>query len=179
MGDPDLWSEDHTAAETDGGWTQNHFKGTHVIKLEARTSVPPDADPIPEEPVTGACTAPIPPPLARFGVHCTDIRGNWEKCDVTPLTAEGNRAYCDSVGFVNRNSCPARAEAPAWTRGDRLLCERYMIGADAPVFVWTGSEADGGLWAGNENGFTFEHRKGSAGSLKVCNADGSVCTAIF
>lgn len=175
-----MWEEYHAAAETDGGWTQNPVRGQHR-NGGGTVSAPPDAPPIVEEPQPepGVCGDPQPPPLDHFVVHRKDIRDGWEKFDVTPVNAEGNRAYCDSVGFQNRNSCPARAEAPAWTKGDRLACERVMLGGPAPLFVWTGAERDGGLWGDPPTGFTFEHRKDSSGSLKVCDAKGERCTVIL
>lgn len=169
-----LWEEYHAAAETDGGWTQRPYKGTH--RNEGPTAqVPPDA---PELGPEDGCGPPAPPPLHHLGVHRRDVRDGWEIYDSTPLTSEGNRAYCDSVGFVNRNSCPARAEEPAWAAGDRLACERRMLRGAAPVWVWTGAERDGGLREGS-NGFTFEHRKGSTGSLQVCDALGEKCTVVI
>lgn len=138
----------------------------------------PQPTPTPGPPVSG-CGDPQPPPLGGFVTHRTNIRDGWEKIDATPVTAEGNRAYCDSVGFQNRNSCPARAEKPAWPKEDRLACERVMLRGSAPLFKWTGDDRDGGLWSGNPNGFSFEHRKGSAGSLSVCDAVGEKCKVVF
>jgi len=172
------WEEYHTAAETDGGWTQSPAKGSHS-NPGPTTNVPPDAPPIDEPaPTPTACGDPQPPPLGGIVVHRRDIRDGWERFDSTPVTAEGNRAYCDSVGFANRNSCPARAEEPAWTKGDRLACERVMLLADAPEWVWTGDGSDGYLRDGS-NGFTFDHRKGSSGSLKVCGANRRVCVEVI
>lgn len=166
-----LWEEYKGAAETDGGWAQKQYRGTH--RNDGPTvSTPPDFPEIADE----ACGAPAPPPLGKFGVTRSDIRGNFEKFDVSPLTAEGNLDYCTSVGFVGRGSCPPRVEG---ANSGRLACERVMLRGPAPTFVWTGSPEDGGLWAGNSTGFTFEHRKGSAGSLKVCDALGENCQEII
>ena len=155
---------------------------------ETHTCVPnPDPTPTPTTPTptptpTGdgpwnhwGCVDPLPPNLGNFGITRSDIRGTWEKYDVTPLTSEGEQEYCTSIGFVNRGSCPARME------GDdmRLKCERYMLNGARPVFVWIGDAADGGLWAGNPNGFTFEHKKGTPGLLQVCNGDMSFCQVIL
>lgn len=171
------WEEYHAAAETDGGWTQTPFKGNH--RLEGATSnAVPDAPPIEEPGPVAGCGAPLPPPMSHFVVHRREVRDGWEVFDSTPVTAEGNRAYCDSVGFQGRNSCPARAEEPAWTKGDRVACERVMLSGDAPTWKWTGEERDGGLREGS-NGFTFEHRKGSSGSLAVCDAVGERCSTVI
>jgi hypothetical protein len=135
--------------------------------------------PVPEPtPVADGCGAPAPPDMDHFVVHRRDVRDGWETFDSTPVTAEGNRAYCDSVGFQGRNSCPARAEEPSWMGGDRLACERRMLRGPAPQWRWTGAERDGGLREGS-NGFTFEHRKGSDGALSVCDALGEKCTMVL
>jgi len=169
-----LWEEYHAAAETDGGWTQIPYKGNH--RLEGATQAEaPDA---PSIPVSGdGCGQPDPPPFHHFNVHRRDVRDGWEVYDVTPLTAEGNLAYCTSVGFTGRGSCPARAEEPAWTGGDRLACEQRWLKGPAPMFKWTGSERDGGRR--EDNPFGFERRKVSAGSLSVCLADGTACQVIL
>lgn len=171
-----LWLEYHATGETDGGWTQTPYRGVH--RNEGPTvNEAPDMPEIPDvPPVVEGCGEPTPPPLGRIGVSRTDIRDGWEKFDATPLTAEGNLDYCTSVGFVGRASCPPRLEG---ADTGRLACERYMLRGDAPLFVWTGAERDGGLWPGNDTGFTFEHRKGSSGSLKVCDAKGETCNVLI
>jgi hypothetical protein len=151
-------------AYTGGCLTQTPYKGAHRPVADA---APPSA-----------CGPPAPPPMSHFVVHRRDVRDGWEIFDSTPLTAEGNREFCDSVGFQNRNSCPARAEEPAWTKGDRLACERVMLRGEAPLWRWTGAASDGYLRDGS-NGFTFEHRKGSDGTLSVCDALGEKCTVVI
>lgn len=168
------WEEYHAAADTDGGWTQTPYRGEHTL-TGPTTSVPPDMPPLPE--TVAGCGPPTPPPFYNFGVHRQDVRDGWEKFDVTPKTAEGNLDYCTSVGFVNRGSCPARAEEPAWMKGDRLACEQLWLKGAAPSFNWTGAPGDGG--PREDNPFGFEHRKGSAGSLSVCLADGTSCQVIL
>jgi hypothetical protein len=149
-------------AYTDGCLAQTQYKGAHRPRGSA-------AD---------GCGEPAPPPLSHLTAHRSDIRDGWEKVDSTPQTAEGNRAYCDSVGFQNRNSCPARAEEPAWTGGDRLACERRMLRGPAPLWKWTGAGSDGYVRDGS-NGFAFDHRKGSQGSLSVCDAMGEKCNVVI
>jgi hypothetical protein len=167
------WEEFHAVHFERGQWiVSGKYMGVHLA---------PNPTPVPTPtptPVADGCGAPAPPPLGGIVVHRRDIRDGWETYDSTPVTSEGNRAYCDSVGFTNRNSCPARAEEPSWTGGDRLACERVMLRGPAPVWLWTGSEADGGLREGSL-GFTFEHRKGSTGSLTVCDARSENCKPVI
>ena len=160
VAEPTVWEQIHLFSYTDGCVTQNPFKGAWRNRTVA------------------GCAAPQPPPLGGFVVHRRDIRDGWEKFDSTPVTSEGNRAYCDSVGFQNRNSCPARAEEPAWIGGDRLACERRMLRGPAPMWKWTGDERDGGVRE-DSNGFAFDHRKGSAGALTVCDALGEKCMVVL
>jgi hypothetical protein len=163
-----LWEEQRGAAETDGGWTQARYIGEHRA-VRPVLDAPPDAPPIPEAPVV-ACAG--VPPLHSFVVHRTDIRGNWEKFDSTPHV-EG-QAYCESIGYY-RNPCPAGMEGYA----DRHAREACALRGPAPVWIWTGSGRDGGLWPGNALGFSFEHRKGSVGSLSVCDAARERCQVVI
>lgn len=164
------WEEYHAAAETDGGWTQNPARGSHS-NPGPTTEIPPDAPPIDETPPTACVSV---PPLSLFVVHRRDIRDGWEWFDSTPHA--GDWAYCQSIGF-NRAPCPAGQEGDP----NRLRRERCMLGGPAPVWVWQGrvlAESDGHDVRPRDGsrGFGVEHRKDAAGSLKVCNADLTVCS---
>jgi len=53
------WAEFHAAAETDGGWTQNPYKGDHQ-NAGGTSPTPPDAPPITGQPPAGPAN-PAPP----------------------------------------------------------------------------------------------------------------------
>jgi hypothetical protein len=163
-----------TARRNDGLWEEWHAvyygDGCTITSNHAYRAVHECPGCVPE---LSGCFSPTPPPFDHFVVHRRDIRDGWELYDVTPVTGEGNRAYCDRVGFTNRNSCPVRQEG--WS--DRLACEQVWMKGPGPLFKWSGEGHDGYLRA--DNAFAFEHRKESFGSLSVCLADGTVCQVIL
>jgi hypothetical protein len=108
-----LWEENHAVHFGTGGWTGSGFgkyKGSH-----RETGEPT------------ACGAPTPPPASELGVKRFGGRPGFPKFDARGLVY--GRAYCDSVGFVNRNSCPVRLEpVPGGPWQDRVACERVVFG---------------------------------------------------
>lgn len=149
------------------------FEGPGTLVLSPQAIRPayaaPSSTPPPSPPPAGACGDPLPPPLHSFVVHRRGCRDGFECYDSTPLV-EG-AVYCASLGYA-RNPCPVRKEGAE----DRLACEQQVLLGPAPKWLWTGKPMDG--WVNDSNPFGFDVREGAVGSLKVCRADGQVCTVV-
>lgn len=102
---------------------------------------------------------PKPPPLDHIGlaIHNHPEADKWI-IDSTPKVCD--RAYCDSVGFVNRGCCPLRQE------GDplRVVCEIEILGGEGPE--WS-SPTGNTIFANPSNPWLAVFR-GTSGVARAC-----------
>ena len=134
--------------------------------------MPPSVTPTP--PPTQTCPAPLPDRgegKLRIQIH---VGGGW--ADGTIQTV-GTLTYCEQIGMspmadgTPRASCPMRSECPGFQCELRDECELYAAKGKPK-------------WETQPTGLEVEHRQGNpwvaraadASMIRVCTADGSVCS---
>jgi len=143
------YEEWHLVGYTDGGWTQDPFKGTWYL------SGPPN----PPTPQSSTCGVPRPEQEARWKVtqHGSDLDATYQVF---------GPEYCAAIGFTDgRRWCPVRKEG----HPQRPACEAQEYGEPK----WTHEGENCGP-RGNPHLFRC---KGGVRPLwaEVCTADGRVC----
>jgi hypothetical protein len=151
--------EQHAVAYTDGCWKSNAYLHTFANGSGA-----------------GGCSNPAAVPVSEFS-----SRWNGQWYDATPLST-ADCGYCASIGMgtiggVTRCSCPIRNECPDTPGYEgkcevRAACERVSMGGFA---TWKG---DGDVEVNYANENHLQARCPSCTWLKVCNADGTVCSSV-
>jgi hypothetical protein len=164
------WEAYHVYAGPEAG------PGTAVLYPQAgRDAWMPPVPPRPvKPPVESACGEPVPPPLGKIKLECRPGRDGVTVCDSTPLVYSPGGTYCASVGSFNDDGITGRLFCSPRPEGhpQRLACEQLILGAPAPVFVWSGPASQFNMRA---NPFAAEFTTG-AGTLVACNADHSICS---
>jgi len=189
LGTQGLWEEYHAAAETDGGWTQNPYKGNHRNEGPV-TSRPPDMPPI----VVDAC--PVEPcPIRRWsadnlppGWGDNEIgKSAWKfnaklhtmgNCDSTPVT-RNQEPYCRAIGMSPmadgnlRAACPMRNEIPGQPNPDREAVETWLLEGGPKR-----EGRNGQVCTPNNttNPFAFLCE---TGNCRICNTPGDTCSEWF
>ena len=109
----------------------------------------PEEGPIPPNPgdggtVSGRCSEPLPPPIARVSVKLQGGSSSRALLDATPLVSDA--AYCRAIGFTDgRSVCPVRMEGDP----ERAACEALRVGLAAdtgrpgPTWSANGKRCDG------------------------------------
>jgi hypothetical protein len=128
------------------------------------------------EPQPASCGEPVPPALGRIKLECHAGREGVTVCDSTPLVYSEGGTFCASIGFFNPDGRTGRLFCSPRQEGDpqRLPCEQGILGAPAPVFVWSGPPDQ---FVIRENPFTVEFSTGK-GTVKACNAGQKLCSEV-
>jgi len=133
-------------------------------------------------PIGSGCGRPYPPPVSRFNCKVHIKTKEYYSLDSTPLVGPAP-AYCASVGYPDRATCPVRLEGAV----DRVACENWRVGkakdTGKPGPTWT--KADGSYCTGPDSG--CQHHPDNpyklltyrGGSYTVSGETGASCTVTY
>jgi len=180
-----LWLEYHAAAETDGGWTQNPFKGAHTDTSASAVSEPPDAPAIPE--VAEAC--PIAPcPIREWSAETlpegwgsnelgqSAWKWNWRlhtmgNNDSTPVT-RNQEPFCRAIGMSPMADGNLRAGCPVRPDGhpERVVVETWLLRGGAIRDSRNGQDCTPN---NTDNPMAWLAK---TGNCRICNATKTTCS---
>ena len=181
--DPDDFNYERIQAKNENGFSETFdvmtgagFLRTNGIYKETCTpaSFPVDRGDLP--PAGSGCGAPYPPEINRMNCKLHLLGPDFYTLDSTALV--DGLAYCTSVGFVDRSTCPVRPEGSP----ERRPCEEWRVGRaeDTGRFgpTWT---VNGKYCTGKASGCENHPENQYAllvytsGTYRVCSQTGKCC----